>query len=126
MGDSHTATFACATHEDRAGAEGGALIVVASCPAPTVEVEFTLQARSRLDQSIPFPTVDPDAGIDSTSETPGTDASSEEPAAGDAGSPDAGVSVSDAAPELDAAQSDVTDPSDAAASVPDATLDAAL
>lgn len=45
--------LACATHADRAAAEGGAAIVVDRCPAPLVEVALALTARSVVEGSIP-------------------------------------------------------------------------
>jgi hypothetical protein len=67
VGDSHAATVVCAPHSDRDGAEGGALLVLSECPSTTMNVEFTLRARARLDESIPFPTVDTDAGVEDAS-----------------------------------------------------------
>jgi hypothetical protein len=81
VGERGHATIACATHADRAGAEGGALIVLSTCPAPALDVEFTLHSRSRLDQSIPFQTLDPDAGLESQNDA----AASEQPTSGDSG-----------------------------------------
>jgi hypothetical protein len=64
VGDRHGADIACATHDDRAGAEGGALIVVSSCPSPSLPVEFRLESRTRLDGSSSFGGSDVDAGPD--------------------------------------------------------------
>ncbi len=60
--DTTTATIACATHADREGAEGGAAIVVDSCPAPQIEVTFTLVGRRNLDGDIPLSLGPVDAG----------------------------------------------------------------
>jgi hypothetical protein len=59
-----TASIICATHANRAGAEGGAAIVVDSCPAPSIEVTFTLVSRSLLDGEAPSIVVPSDAGSD--------------------------------------------------------------
>lgn len=56
------ATLKCATHADRAGAEGGAAIVVDTCPSENIDVTFTLMGRSRLDGDIPYDVSIPDAG----------------------------------------------------------------
>lgn len=69
VGDSHVARIACATHADRAGAEGGALIVVSSCPASSLDVQFTLVSRARLDGSLSFGGGDVDAGPPVTHES---------------------------------------------------------
>lgn len=52
--DATTASIVCATHDNRAGAEGGAAIVVEACPAAAVNVTFTLVSRGRLTGSIPI------------------------------------------------------------------------
>jgi hypothetical protein len=78
-GGTTTARVVCAEHSDRAGAEGGAAIVVEHCPSENIDVTFTLVGRSTLAGHIPEPTLTPDAG------------------AGDAGPGDAGVPA-DASP----------------------------
>jgi hypothetical protein len=40
--------LACATHMDRAGAEGGAAIVLERCPSPTIDVELMLTSRAAV------------------------------------------------------------------------------
>jgi hypothetical protein len=76
---STTAHVACAQHENRAGAEGGAAIVVSHCPAAMMDVTFELVGRTTLEGQIPEPTSpNVDAGV-----------------RGDAG--DAGPSAADAA-----------------------------
>lgn len=57
-----TATLRCATHANREGAEGGAAIVVESCPAEEIEVTFTLVGKTRLDGEIPSSLPPSDAG----------------------------------------------------------------
>lgn len=81
---STTASIKCATHADRVGAEGGAAIVLDSCPSPELDVTFRLVGRSLLDGELPSGGGAVDAGADA------------QPAsnAGDAGpdaSPDAGL-----------------------------------
>jgi len=68
------ASLRCATHGDITGAQGGAAMVVESCPSPDIEVTFTLIGKSLLSGEIPLDVPAPDAG----------------PAAPDAGSTDAG------------------------------------
>jgi hypothetical protein len=46
--DTTTATLACASHTDRAGAEGGAAIVSDACPSTSMPVTFTLVSRTRV------------------------------------------------------------------------------
>jgi hypothetical protein len=48
-----SAVIKCATHADRAGAEGGAAIVVESCPAADLDVTFQLVSRSLLGGELP-------------------------------------------------------------------------
>jgi hypothetical protein len=57
-----TARLVCATHQDRAGAEGGAAIVTDSCPSANLDVTFTLVGRRNLDGDIPLTLAVPDAG----------------------------------------------------------------
>jgi hypothetical protein len=73
----------CATHADRAGAEGGAAIVVDSCPSADLDVTFRLVSRSRLDGELPAPPAPVDAGADAAA--PVYDAGTEPDAAADAG-----------------------------------------
>jgi hypothetical protein len=63
---STTATLKCATHADRVGAEGGAAIVLDVCPAPSIDVTFTLVGRSLLDGELPSVLPVSDAGSDAT------------------------------------------------------------
>ncbi len=60
--DTTVAALRCATHENRAGAEGGAVMVVDSCPSENVDVTFTLVGKSRLDGEISLDVPAPDAG----------------------------------------------------------------
>jgi len=58
-------SLVCAQHNDRAGAEGGAAIVLDRCTAPTIEVELSLTGRSRLASGVPTAIGGgPDAGAD--------------------------------------------------------------
>ena len=75
LGTTH-ALVSCGTHADRERAEGGAAIVVDSCPSEDIDVTFHLVGRSRLDGELPNELPAGDAGVD----------------AGDAGSGDAGPS----------------------------------
>lgn len=84
-----TARIACATHQDREGAEGGAAIVVDSCPAAEIDVTFTLVGRRDLDGDIPLTLEPVDAGV--------SDAGVTDAGAGDAGASDAGGDTPDAA-----------------------------
>ncbi len=80
LGTTH-AVIKCATHGDRAGAEGGAALVVDSCPSANIDVTFRLISRSRLDGELPALPAPADAGADAAP-----------PAVGDAGAePDAAV-----------------------------------
>jgi hypothetical protein len=74
FGTTH-ASLLCATHTDRAGAAGGAAIVTDVCPSASIDVEFTLVGRRRLDGDIPLGLELRDAGSDA--------------APSDAGAPDA-------------------------------------
>jgi hypothetical protein len=47
-GTTSTATIVCATHGDRVGVEGGAAIVVGTCPSSTIDVPFTLVSRTAV------------------------------------------------------------------------------
>jgi hypothetical protein len=82
-GGTTTARVVCAEHTNRAGAEGGAAIVVEHCPSENIDVTFTLVGRTTLAGHIPEPTLNADAG------------------AGDAGPGDAGTPPADAAPPAD-------------------------
>jgi hypothetical protein len=97
-----TASVVCATHSNRAGAAGGAAIVLDSCPAPSIEVTFTLLSRSLLDGEVPSIVGPADAGNDAAvSSDAGSDAAAPSDAGGDAAAPsDAGsdAAVVDAAP----------------------------
>jgi hypothetical protein len=64
LGTTH-ATLVCATHADRAGAEGGAALVTDVCPSANLDVEFTLVGRRRLDGDIPLRLEPADAGAPS-------------------------------------------------------------
>jgi hypothetical protein len=63
-----TASVKCASHDDRAGAEGGALIVVDSCPAANIDVTFQLVSRTLLGGELP--SVPGDAGAPGDAGTP--------------------------------------------------------
>lgn len=78
------ATVKCATHADRAGAEGGAALVVDSCPSANVDVTFRLVSRSRLDGELPAAPAPADAGADAAPAS-GSDAGAEPDAGVDAG-----------------------------------------
>jgi hypothetical protein len=57
--------LACATHTDRAAAEGGAAIVLDSCPAPTLDVTLQLVAREPVVGGLTTAVGGgPDAGVD--------------------------------------------------------------
>lgn len=110
VGERRTASVACATHADRAGAEGGALLVVSTCPSAQLALEFTLLSKDRLDASssqIPTPP-ESDAGPETRStETPdggSAESSAHEP--GDAAVPavdsDASAPSTDGGPTGDA------------------------
>lgn len=74
VGETHTARIACATHDDREAAEGGAFIMLSACPAPLVDIEFTLQSRTRLDGSLTIGGELPDGGAPESLEPVETDA----------------------------------------------------
>lgn len=77
-----SARVRCATHADRAGAEGGAAIVVDSCPSEQLDVTFRLMGRTLLDGSLPAPpATDADAGADADAGDDAADAGT----AGDGG-----------------------------------------
>jgi hypothetical protein len=59
-----TARVSCATHANREGAEGGAAIVVDSCPSENIDVTFRLVGRSLLDGELPSQQPVVDAGSD--------------------------------------------------------------
>jgi hypothetical protein len=44
--------IACAQHSDRAGAEGGAAIVVERCPSPQLTVSLTLTSRIAVEGGV--------------------------------------------------------------------------
>jgi len=78
VADEHGTTHAsilCATHDNRAGAEGGAAIVMDVCPSASIDATFTLVGRRHLDGDIPL-TLEPsdagasDAGPDATADLP--------------------------------------------------------
>jgi hypothetical protein len=73
LGTTH-ASLVCATHDNRAGAEGGAAMVLDACPSESIDAIFTLVGRRNLDGDIPLSLESSDAG----------------PAATDAGLADAG------------------------------------
>jgi hypothetical protein len=77
-----TASIRCGTHADRASAEGGAAIVVDSCPSQELSATFRLMGRTLLDGSLPAPPA-ADAGV------PSGDAGAGEPHDGGSGSGDA-------------------------------------
>jgi hypothetical protein len=82
FGTTH-ASIKCAQHDNRAGAEGGAAIVVESCPSADLDVTFRLVGRTLLDGELPSPPVVGDAGADAA---PPVDAGAGQPDAGsDAG-----------------------------------------
>jgi hypothetical protein len=58
------ASIKCAEHSDRAGAEGGAALVVDSCPSANLDVTFRLVGRTLLDGELPAPPATSDAGAD--------------------------------------------------------------
>jgi hypothetical protein len=76
-----SATLACAQHENRAGVEGGAAIVVSTCPSANIDASFTLVGRRRLDGDIPLALPVSDAGADAAPVDAGGTAAD----AGDAG-----------------------------------------
>jgi hypothetical protein len=53
VGATSRVALRCAEHTDRAGAEGGAAIVVERCPSPTVEVTMALVSRNLVEGSVP-------------------------------------------------------------------------
>jgi len=75
------ASVACATHADRAGAEGGAAIVMDVCPSASIDVTFTLVGRRNLDGDIPLALDARDAGSP-PSDAGGPDAGADGPDAG--------------------------------------------
>jgi hypothetical protein len=57
------ASIVCATHSELAGGPGGtSAIVVEACPSSSLDVAFTLVARTRLTDGIPVAVGNPDAG----------------------------------------------------------------
>jgi hypothetical protein len=95
VGDTHVAKIACATHDNRAGAEGGAFIVVQTCPSPLMDIEFTLKSRTRLDGSLTIGSEPPDGGAPESSE----------PVAGDAGAVESTAPIPGSESPFDAAAS---------------------
>jgi hypothetical protein len=68
IGGTTRVSAACATHEDRAGAEGGAAFVLDRCPTSRLDVTLTLTARTTLEESIPVAVGGgADAGVDASS-----------------------------------------------------------
>ena len=61
LGTTH-ASLLCATHDNRAGAEGGAAMVMNTCPSESVDAIFTLVGRRSLDGDIPLSLDSSDAG----------------------------------------------------------------
>jgi hypothetical protein len=61
LGTTH-ASILCATHDNRAGAEGGAAMVLDACPSESVDAVFTLVGRRNLDGDIPLSLDTSDAG----------------------------------------------------------------
>ncbi|HKO92386.1 MAG TPA: hypothetical protein VJU61_14585 [Polyangiaceae bacterium] len=76
-----SARLVCAQHENRAGAEGGAAMVVNTCPSANIDATFTLVGRRRLDGDIPLGLPVSDAGADAAATDAGVIATD----AGDAG-----------------------------------------
>jgi hypothetical protein len=64
------ASIKCAEHSDRAGAEGGAALVVDSCPSANLDVTFRLVGRTLLDGELPTPPATSDAGTDAAAPAP--------------------------------------------------------
>jgi hypothetical protein len=65
------ANVKCAQHGDPGGAEGGAAIVVDSCPRGDLDVTFRLVGRRLLDGELPSPPAAGDAGTDAAAPTDG-------------------------------------------------------
>lgn len=131
VGETRGAHISCATHDNRAGAEGGALIVVSSCVDPLLDVAFTLQSRTRLDGSLVNDEGElPDGGVVETSESAAPQSDASAPLATDAdagphGPDDASVNASAEAAETSNSEASTFEPMDAATSVA-MSLDAAL
>jgi hypothetical protein len=70
FGTTH-ATVKCAQHDNRSGAEGGAAIVVDSCPSDDLDVTFRLVGRTLLDGELPSLPEAGDAGADAAPATDG-------------------------------------------------------
>jgi hypothetical protein len=83
FGTTH-ASIECAEHGNRAGAEGGAALVVDHCPSAELDVIFRLVGRTLLDGELPSPPAAGDAGADAAPPDAG-DAGSQPDAAADAG-----------------------------------------
>jgi hypothetical protein len=78
------ASIKCAQHDNRAGAEGGAAIVVDTCPSADLDVTFRLVGRRRLDGELPSLPGPGDAGTDAAAPNDG-DAGTAADAAADSG-----------------------------------------
>jgi len=48
VSDTSHVSIVCGVHADRLAAEGGAAVIVNTCPSPTLDVELTLEARTGL------------------------------------------------------------------------------
>jgi hypothetical protein len=77
------ASLVCATYGSPAGGNGGAAIIMDTCPSANLDVTFTLVGRRTLDGAIPIH-IEGDAGAD---------AAPSSNAVGDAGAPDSGTDV---------------------------------
>lgn len=131
VGETHTARIACATHDDRAAAEGGAFIMLSACPAPLMDIEFTLQSRTRLDGSLTIGGEVPDGGVPESSEPVATDAGLVDTGLVDTGSAPVTESSLDAGAPSEPNASTVapgatSDTADASAAPDTSALDAAL
>jgi hypothetical protein len=73
LGTTH-ASIVCATNSDRAGAEGGAAIVMDVCPSASIDATFTLVGRRNLDGDIPLGLAPQDAGVPSSADAGSADA----------------------------------------------------
>lgn len=82
-GDTSQASVVCGTHQDRAAAEGGAALVVESCPSENLTFPLTLVSRSTLGGSPVAAELDGGTGDGGTAE-------SSEAAVADASADDAG------------------------------------
>jgi hypothetical protein len=92
-----TASIQCATHGDRARAEGGAAIVIDQCPSANIEVIFRLVGRTLLDGELPSSPSPAPSAQDAGVNTPGpTDAATPDP---DAAAPGPDAATPDASPD---------------------------